>query len=247
MARIQVCSVFIINKYLQKSVNMNRYFLVIIACAALFFAACQETKEDAKTPLTEKDLYRSIGEEIPFETGMAWIDFHKQRESSKGRLDSLPTCEVTAEKVKAMLSSVDNLVGVAFHYGIDDFGQSHILVIPVNESMELWSLVPNRIMLDANTGLEINQDLAYSWAERFKTSNPSEIWYHFFGKKVFDEMSALPYFERVDIERATNSEEMSPELLLVIWNEGQTSLGRTAAVYGTVYDASNACPPCATI
>ena len=216
-------------------------------CAPIAFAGCHETKEEVKSPLTQQDLYKAVGEEIPFETGMAWIEFHTRKESSKGRIESLPACKIPAGQVKALLSSVNDLVGVAFHYAIDDFGASHILAIPVNESMQLWSLIPGRVILDANTGMEISQDLARSWAENFKASNPSEIWYHFFGKHVFDEMQALPYFESVDIEPATNSEDLSPELLLVIWNDAQISVGRTTATYGTVYDASNACPPCATM
>jgi hypothetical protein len=226
---------------------MNRFFLVTTVCAALFFAGCQETKEEVKSPVTQQDLYKAIGEEIPFETGMAWIDFHKKKESAKGRIESLPPCKIPAEHVKAMLSSLNDLVGVAFHYAIDDFGASHILAIPVNESMQLWALVPGRVIIDANTGTEISYDLAHTWAEKYKALYPSEVWYHFFGKNIFDDMQALPYFESVDIEPATNSEELSPELLLIIWNDAQIAVGRTTALYGTVYDASNACPPCATI
>lgn len=230
---------------MSKPVNMSRFFSVTLF-AAIFFASCQETKEDVKTPLTQQDLYKNIGEEIPFETGMAWIEFHKKRESKSGRVESLPACKIEAGQVKAMLSSVNDLVGVAFHYAIDDFGASHILAIPVNESMQLWSILPERVIIDANTGMAIDQNLAHAWAENFKASNPSEVWYHFFGKNVFDEMQALPYFKTMDIEPATNSEDMSPELLLVIWNGDQISVGRRNAADGTVYDASNACPPCAT-
>ena len=224
---------------------MNRSFLVISVCAALSFAGCQETKDEVKSPLTQQDLYKAIGEEIPFETGMAWIDFHKRKESTKGRMESLPLCKIPAGNVKAMVSSVNDLVGIAFHYAIDDFGASHILAIPVNESMQLWSSAPDRVIIDANTGMEIASDVAHTWAEKFKTLYPSEVWYHFFGKSVFDEMQALPYFESMDVEPATNSEDLSPELLLIIWNDAQISMGRTTAVSGTVYDASNACPPCA--
>lgn len=225
---------------------MNRFFSATIVCATIFLAACQETKEEVKSPLSQQDLYKAIGEEIPFETGMAWIEFHNRKKSTKGRIESFPEYKIPAGQVKTMLSSVNGLVGVAFHYGIDDFGASHILTIPVNESMQLWSLIPGRVIIDANTGTEIGQDLAHTWAENFKTSNASGVWYHFFGKNVFDDMQALPYFESVDIKPATNSEDLSPELLLVIWNETQISLGRTTAEGGTVYDASNACPPCAT-
>lgn len=229
-----------------KNVNMNRFFSVTIVCGTIFLAACQETKEEVKSPLSQQDLYRAIGEEIPFETGMAWIEFHKRKKSTKGRIETVPEWKIPAGQMNTMLSSVNALVGVAFHYAIDDFGASHILAIPVNESMHLWTLIPGRVIIDANTGMEIDHDLAHIWAQNFTASNASEVWYHFFGKNVFNDMQALPYFESVDIEPATNSEDLSPELLLIIWNDAQISVGRTFAEYGTVYDASNACPPCAT-
>lgn len=226
---------------------MNRFFLFSIVSVAIFFVACQESKDDLKAPLSEKDLYKSIGEEIPFEVGMSWIDFHNRKGTTIGRIDSLPSCQIPADKLKLMLSSVSDLVGVAFHYGIDDFGTYHILAIPVNGSMELWPSIADRVIIDANSGAEISQDVAHAWAESFKAANPSEIWYHFFGKKVFDEMLTLVYLETVDIQRATHTQELTPELLLVIWNNQAVSEGRTKLLGGTVYDASNLCPPCALL
>ncbi|HEU5145404.1 MAG TPA: hypothetical protein VFT90_01755 [Chryseosolibacter sp.] len=224
---------------------MKRFNVALALGVAMLFATCNETKEDASNPLSERDVYRTIGEEIPFETGMQWMDFY-QRGSTTGRLDSLGACKVPAYAMKAMLSSVENLVGVAFHYAIDDFGRGHILLIPVNETMQLWSTTPGRLMIDAATGLEISQDRAQLWAENYKALHPTDIWYHFFGKDIFDQMQALPYFESVDIEPATNPDDLSAQLLLIIWNDGQISTGRTTTVPATVYDASNACPPCAT-
>ena len=226
---------------------MNRFLSLSIVSAAIFFVACQESKDDLKAPLSEKDLYRSIGEEIPFEVGMSWIDFHNRKRTTMGRIDSLPACEIPVDKLRLMLSSVNELVGIAFHYGIDDFGTYHILAIPVNQSMELWPSIPDRVIIDTNSGIEISQEVAHAWAESFKATNPSEIWYHFFGKKVFDEMLTIAYLEAVDIQRATHTQELTPELLLVIWNNQPVSAGRTTAVDGTVYDASNACPPCALL
>ena len=58
-------------------------------------------------------------------------------------------------------------------------------------------------------------------------------------------MTALPYFNDVDIEPALNTLNLEPELLLIVWNESLNLSGRTSAENATVYDASNACPPCA--
>lgn len=225
---------------------MNHLTSAGMICAAMFFAACQEAKDEVAQPLAAKDIYRTIGEEIPFETGMQWIDHFQAKAGAAGRFESSPECIVPAEEMKTLLSSVDDLVGVAFHYSIDDFGAAHILVIPVTGSMQLWSPASQRVIVDANTGTPISEETASKWAENFKQQYPSEIWYHFFGKDVFDQMRALPYFESVDIERATNPADDSPQLLLIVWNNQQTSSGRTSAESGTVYDASNACPPCAT-
>ena len=224
---------------------MKRLTAAVTVCVALLFATCQETKNDLNNPISEKDLYRKVGEEIPFETGMRWLDFHR-RASVSGRVDSMSTANVPSSAITTMLASVENLVGVAFHYAIDDSGKNHILLIPVGESMELWPTMPGHVFIDGNTGLELSQQLAEVWAENFKTVHPTATWYHFFGKEVFDQMQALPYFHSVDIEPATNPEDMSQQLLLIIWNDDQISTGRTTTMHATVYDASNACPPCAT-
>ena len=224
---------------------MKRLNLSIAVCAAILITACHETKEDLNRQLSEKDIYRKVGEEIPFETGMQWLDFHRKA-STTARLNLFVGCKVPAATVKSMLSSAENLVGVAFHYGIDDFGASHIILIPVTETMELWSSTSGRILIDGNTGLAISPERAEAWAEKYKSLYASDIWYHFFGKDIFDEMQALPYFEVLDIEPATNPEDLSAQLLLVIWNDSLLATGRTNNEPGKVYDASNPCPPCAT-
>lgn len=216
----------------------------IALCIAMLLGACNEAKEDVGQPLSEKDIYRTIGEEIPLETGMQWMNFHKNR-SSASRL-VVDGCSVSASTMNTMLTSTKNLVGVAFHYAVDESGTAHIVLVPVDESMDVWSSAPGRMLIDGNTGLEISLQQAKAWAERYKASYPSDIWYHFFGKDIFDQMQALPYFEAVDIEPATDPEDLSAEMLLIVWNGDVSSSGRTQAESGTVYDASNACPPCST-
>jgi len=224
---------------------MNRLTIIFTVCIAIVLTACQETKEDINNPLSEKDIAKTVGEQIPFETGMYWISF-RQKSLGSARTDSLAAFNIPAANMKAMLSSVNNVVGVAFHHAIDDFGTGHILAIPVGENLELWSLTPGRIFMDANTGAEIPQELAKVWADNFKNTHPSDIWFHFFGKDIFDQMQALPYFNSVDIEQATRPEDLSPQLLLVIWDDRYSTSGRRKDDPGTVYDASNPCPPCPT-
>jgi hypothetical protein len=224
---------------------MNRFNFLAAIIVAFSLASCQDTKQDLRDPLSEKDVYKTIGEQIPFETGMEWIEFYNKNRYEQARLDLSSSFNVPAPQMESLLKSVTGLVGVAFHYAIDDLGQSHILVIPVNESMTLWSNISGRIIVDANTGNEISHDIASEWAQRYKDAYADEIWFHFFGKDVFDEMVALPFFNSVDIEPAINVLDLTAELLLVVPNDDEISLGRTAASDGVVYDASNACPPCA--
>ena len=225
---------------------MNRYAIVSVAFTVLLsLAACQESK-DLNNPVSEAEIYKKIGEEIPFETGMQWIAFYREKQAAHGRLSLLSTYKVAAENMKLMLQSTPALTGIAFHYGIDQDGIAHILLIPVDETLELWSSEASRMFVDANSGNEITQGLAYEWAQNYKALYPTDIWFHFFGKDVFDQMSSLPYFQNVSIEPATNDTVLTPQLLIVVWDESAVSGGRKKYSPGTVYDASNACPPCAT-
>ena len=224
---------------------MNRINSVAAILIALSFLSCQDTKEDLRDPLSEQDVYKTIGEEIPFETGMEWIEFYRRQQHEQGRLDLSSSFSVSAPHLESILKSIAGLVGIAFHYGIDDLGKIHIVTIPVDESMSLWSDISGRIIVDANTDTEISQDIASTWAQRYKDAYPDEVWFHFFGKNVFDDMIALPFLTNVEIEPATNALDLTPELLLVVTDDDLTSAGRTANTEGVVYDASNACPPCA--
>jgi hypothetical protein len=223
---------------------MNKFIVVTTIFFASAVVSCQETREDLKNPRSEKEFYKTIGEAIPFETGMEWIDNYNKQISSEGRTENLSRYTVSASQLSALLASTADLVGVAFHYGLDTLGIKHIILIPVDGSLTLWSSVPGRAFVDANSGDQVDQNTAQSWAENYKNANPSEVWFHFFGRYVFDDMAALPYFNSVDMEQGINTLALTAELLLIVSNEDLSILGRTAAEC-TVYDASNACPPCA--
>lgn len=225
---------------------MNRFAIMSVAFSvALCWTACQESK-DLNHPVSEAERYKKIGEEIPFETGMQWIAFYREKQAAHGRLSLLSTYQVPAENMRLMLQSTPALTGIAFHYGIDQDGIAHILLIPVDETLELWSSEASRMFIDSNTGNAITYGLAYEWAQNYKELYPQDIWFHFFGRDVFDQMFSLPYFQKVSIEPATNDTDLTPQLLLVVWDESADSSGRKKYSPGTVYDASNACPPCAT-
>jgi hypothetical protein len=230
---------------------MKRSIVVTGVCLALAFYACQENREDLRGPVAKRDFYKTVGEQIPFETGMEWIEYYKWTEYNKnaklqpGRIQSPASYNVPAAELTRMLQSTADLIGVALHYAVDDLGDQHILLLPVDGSLTLWSSTSPRVILDANTGVEIPQDQASAWAQNYKDANPTAVWFHFFGRNVFDEMQTIPYFYSLNIEPATNVLDLTPQLLLIIWNEELNSGGRTNNMYATVYDASNACPPCA--
>lgn len=223
---------------------MNRLIPCVFLFLALLCISCQDTKEDLNNPTSEKDIYKAVGEEIPFETGMSWIEYY-QKSSGQGRTDLLSSFEVSREQMNNVMGSTPNLVGIAFHHAIDESGEKHILVIPVDESLSLWASIEGRIFVDANTGEAISQATAAQWAQNFKDQNPDKIWFHFFGSNIFGQMFALPFFDTVEIQPAISILNLTPQLLLVVWNDGLIPFGRTKNPPGVVYDASNACPPCA--
>lgn len=219
-----------------------RYLKIFVLSALIIPSACQETKE-TNEPVSETTLYSLIGEEIPMGTALEWIAKHDEQLVSSGREYATPY-RITAGAMEAMLESVSPVVGVAFHYAIDDAGAQHIVAIPVGENMKLWPASQERILIDANTSSQISAQKARRWAHNYRVANPDAIWYHFFGKRVFDEMRTLSYFQNVDIAQGIHSHELTPEMLLIIWNNRGQATGRALNGPGTAYDASNPCPPC---
>jgi hypothetical protein len=213
----------------------------------LSLLSCQDNREEfKKVPSSDYLVYKNVGHEIPFETGMRWIDVYKEKKKAEGtRLIDLGY-GISDDNLQDLLQSVPNLTGVAFHYGLDDDGRKHIMVLPVDGSLLVWASVPGRIIVDANTDTVIPQSTAQAWATNYQTAHPHDIWFHYFGSNVFDEIVAIPYFSTIDIQPALSDLDLSPQLLLIIWNNPLDLLfGRTNDDDGTVYDASNPCPPCA--
>lgn len=219
-----------------------RYLKMFVLTALILPSACQESK-DFKEPVSEATMYSRIGEEIPMGTALEWIAKHDEQSISSGKEMSTPY-KISGEALEAMLESVSVLVGVAFHYAIDDSGVQHIVAIPIDESMKLWPTIQGRILIDANSSSQISTHQARRWANNYRVANPDGIWYHFFGKTIFDEMRALPYFQNVDIAQGIHTSELTPEMLLIIWNNRGQATGRALNGPGTAYDASNPCPPC---
>lgn len=208
---------------------------------AFLMVTCHDLKEVTGPQVPSHILYRSIGERIPLETGLRWMELYRKK-TGQSRQGGSPYL-LPQHNFSAMMNSVPDAVGVAFHYALDDNGTQHILAVPVGPTLNLWPESSSRMILDANTGEAIDEPTAQAWAHNFETANPVAIWFHFFGEEIFDEIMALSYFQEMEIEQALN-DAGKPQLLLWVWNQGQTT-GRTAGEPGSVYDASNPCPPCA--
>jgi len=217
-----------------------------VVAIALLLLACQDSGEEIKANPATIAAYRKIGMEIPFETGMQWMECYKKNNSQQGRLGlSLASFVISDDQVEDMIASVSNPVGVAFHYAEDASGELHIIAIPVDETLRLWTSIPGRIYVDANSGDVISQSLAESWAQNYKDEHPADIWFHFFGQDTMEAVVAVPFFNSMAIEPALDILNLSPQLLLIVWNQG-TFLGRQkgGGGNGVVFDASSPCPPC---
>lgn len=218
--------------------NMNK--LVALGAFALLLS-CQDSREDLKSTGPDLSEYQSVGMRISAETGARWIQTYNDRSSGYGRVDGV-LYSIDSEELQETLGSVNQLIGVAFQYAIDDDGVKHVIVIPVDETLRLWTDIDGRKYVDANTGLPISKGKAESWSMKFQAENPNEIWFHYFGRNIFDEILSTTDFDRLDIIPAINDLDLSPQLLLVVGNSSSL-LGRTTAE-APVYDASYPCPKC---
>jgi hypothetical protein len=218
--------------------------------------ACQDSRdENLKNVAPGHAAYKAIGEQIPTETGMRWIETYKGSSQAKlglglglGGLLDLNDYEISDTQLQAAMQSVTGLTGMAFHYGLDEDGEKHIMVIPIDASLRLWEFVQaGRIIVDANTDTQISLSTASAWAQNYQDEHPTGIWFHFFGSDIFDDILLIPFFDSLDIQPAL-SDLLLPQMLLIIWDPELPLLGgiggRTMSDRTIVYDASNPCPPC---
>jgi hypothetical protein len=216
-------------------------FSIIFTMVSLL--ACQEAREVQNSVHPASEFYKTIGMQIPAETGNRWITTFNQRNNKQGREGALFSIE--ASQLTDLLQSAGALAGVAFHYGIDEAGQTHIMVIPVDETLRLWTTTPGRVIIDANTKTAVDQSVAHTWAQNYQQAHGQSIWFHFFGKNIFEEIAAIPNLAYLDIVPALNDADLSPQLLLVVNNNNTSSgNGRVLSDEAVVYDASYPCPRC---
>lgn len=218
---------------------MKKLVYFSVALFAISILACQDGKDEAKN-IADLSLYRKVGKQIPTETGYRWIDMYRSKMNIAGR-EKPAGYALSKEKLAEASVSVAQLVGVAFQHALDEAGQHHFLIIPIDETLQIWS--QDKLIIDANTDMPISYEDARQWAKNYQVANPDVIWYHFFGKHVFDEMNTIPFFEYIQIEPAISDVNFTPQVLLIVNDlSADVSSGRTQQE-AVVYDFSNPCPP----
>jgi hypothetical protein len=208
----------------------------------LSFLGCQDTKEESVNQ-PDMSFHKSIGTQISLETGMRWIDAYNSKYQVQGRTETSPY-SISSSQLSSLTSSVPISIGMAFHHAIDDDGQHHFIVIPVDLTLSLWNPLFSRNYVDANTNTVISRTDARRWAQNYEDANPNGIWFHFFGGLILGEISLIPHFTNLQIVPAINDQDLSPQLLLIVEDESVNSAGRYRKESTTVYDMSSPCPPC---
>lgn len=219
---------------------MKKLLYFSVAMFAISLLACQDGKDEAKN-IADLSFYRSIGKQIPTQTGYRWMDVYRTKLKLAGR--EKPSGYALSKQNLADASvSVENLVGIVFQHATDETGAHHFLIIPIDETLQIWT--QTKSIIDANTDSVVSYSDAREWAKNYQAANPDVIWYHFFGKHVFDEMNAIPFFEYIQIEPAISDVNFTPQVLLIVNDLSvDVSSGRSEGEEAVVYDASTYCPP----
>lgn len=203
-----------------------KYFTHITLVALALLLGCQDAPETSSS--SQEGFDRSVGEVIPYATAIRW----KGRVGSNGRAH---TYQISQEHFSQQLQVAS--VGVAFQYGIDEGGTLHVLSIPIDESLKLWS--DGKLILDANTDEPISFTNAKLWAQNFREQNPAAVQFHAFGSEILvNEVAPHPAFSLVP---AVNDENQ-PQLL--IWIETTATANGRIQDEPLVVDKSYPCPPC---
>lgn len=218
---------------------MKKTLYFAVALFSMSILACQDGKEEAKN-IADLSYYRNIGKQIPTQTGYRWMDVYRAENHLAGR-EKPSGYALSKENLASLSGSVENLIGIVFHHATDDAGTHHFLLIPIDESLQIWS--PDKQIIDANTDAAISYEEARQWSKNYQASNDGGILYHFFGKGVFDDLSAIPFFEYIQIEPAISDVNFTAQVLLIVNDLSvDVSSGRSEYLEAVIYDMSIKCP-----
>lgn len=208
---------------------------IIAGIIIVFIISCQKELHTPEGSDLNSIFNASVGKPISTSVGRRWIErFNRGFEG--GRLGQ--AYAVTKPNLEAMMQSTSGLIGFTFHHALDNAGIHHILVIPVDNSLGLWTSPSQRVLIDTNTDTGIEFDEARKWIDNYTNAYPNAIRYHFFGSDIFQEIVQSPQFQ---IEEAINDEQV-PQLLLIVQNNAENSDNGRTNLEEQVYDASARCP-----
>jgi hypothetical protein len=220
---------------------MKKLVYFSVALFAISILACQDGNEEAKN-INDLSYLSNVGKQIPTETGYRWMDVYRTKLKLAGR-EKPSGYALSKENLSEISGSVNNLIGVVFQHGLDETGAHHFLIIPIDETLQIWS--NNKIIIDANSDAAVSYEDAVQWSNNYQAANPDMILYHFFGKHVFDELNAISFFEYIQIEPAINDENLKAQVLLIVNDFSiDASSGRSKLSDALVYDMSLPCPSC---
>ncbi len=208
-----------------------------IASTILIFMvilSCQQPSDEANQPAASSIFTKDVGDQIPASLGLRWIAEH-QRQLTGAR--DAQVYKVTQANLEAMMQSTSNLVGFTFHHALDDAGKHHVIIIPMDDLLHIWTSPSQRIVIDANTDTEVSMTTAREWIENYRKARPQAIRYHFFGADVFQEIVQREGFE---IREAINDQQI-PQLLVVVQVTTEAADGRVSTEE-QMFDITLACP-----
>jgi hypothetical protein len=202
----------------------------------LMLGCCDPTDNNTSEQKNVSKLNAAVGREIPLQSAHQWIANYKKK---NGREISY---QVDKAQLQNLLGAVPHPLGVIFNYATDDSGNSHIVVIALDETESLWA--PSAIAVDANSNTIIEVNTAKAWTRRYRNNNPNAVRHHSFGINLFNKILSNPGFEYFDISPALNDNGL--QMVLMVWNKSETSNGgrvNTGGLTPVSYDDSFRCPP----
>jgi hypothetical protein len=199
----------------------------------LILINCQEPKEN----LTENKFSKNVGQKIPNEVATRWAERYRQSNRSS-KIQN--TGSITVNTLVDLTTSLNDYNGIVFHHALDNDGQYHTLLIPFTEGSPLWSATQ---VVDSDVDSIIDPTIAKEWAENFIQENQNEVWSHFFGRHVFDEILSRAGFEQIEMVHGRDDLYQVQILLYVTYVvAAQNGRSKGEAVEVEVYDKSNPCP-----
>jgi hypothetical protein len=205
---------------------------IIIGSLFLLLWACQDSPH-TNVSHVKGSFDKNSGSKIDNELGAKWIENFKSNRIN-ARNENVDLFKISKVNLNKLLKN-SGVIGITFHYAIDENGVWHIIAIPLNEHLSLWS--PLQIAIDALEDKEIDNMVAQQHIQNYKASYPSHVRYHLFGVNIFDEIKLNKEFE---IHLGEDDNQVPQLLLIVRPNQGA---GRTSAAELVTYDQAPRCPP----